>query len=720
MSHAVRSNPSINRQPVEVAQAAERSQLEQKTNQVGLFGLLKNFFLGTKIEKPVVALAPPPQPQPVVEEAPPIPELPKEEPFKPYTVEVCKAINWDHRSFQIDSKEQETKVMQELTAFAEKEGALLVRDGIPQKWQVKLYPEATKVQEIFAAHFEIVPGKDDYSDSWIRPKILKKTDLGEGKVRTEYVSGIVTELVPKENDRFEGIKTYPNGLKEEGKFDENGILISGTRYKDGEVTSFFYPDCLSSDACLTGEPEFAVIMLHGEQVLALVQAENVSGRNYHLCDQNPIEAIYQLCSGRGFFAHNPIASVFEHPLCKYQKGDFLDYVLKEDRLLQLKGSQLTTVLAWAKELDRKIDLYLLPTLFQKWVGEWEDELNTQLLELYPEGLRGEKSPGVSYFQYALTKGYAEIADFLLIEMEKQNIQLPDADQWRKRAWRNETDFTAGAFQALDPQLKREIYLLANLYAHQELLAQLKKWEMGEQLLPIQGPGCLSPNMDFLDSFKAILTYLQSLRKRGELVTTAEWGVKEPLLYHTKDDDFGRVQGRDFIEETAKRLNLKSIKVPRKIVEVPDDQLSFRVDVLCSGIELKLEKVKTHAETIIPCDRTATREEMLELLTLLEATGYEDIHVTNFIVAEDGIYIIDTEFQNFGTHPAYHMMGCLGQLLAEEDYQWYCEEVDRRSEEYNKKCEQEPKESGDLYRKKVEEFGFGRRRVPFIYSMKDLG
>ncbi len=49
---------------------------------------------------------------------------------------------------------------------------------------------------------------------------------------------------------------------------------------------------------------------------------------------------------------------------------------------------------------------------------------------------------------------------------------------------------------------------------------------------------------------------------------------------------------------------------------------------------------------------ATYEEMVELVSFVEAAGYADINDANFILSDDGIYLIDLEFANFDLYPHY--------------------------------------------------------------------
>ena len=47
------------------------------------------------------------------------------------------------------------------------------------------------------------------------------------------------------------------------------------------------------------------------------------------------------------------------------------------------------------------------------------------------------------------------------------------------------------------------------------------------------------------------------------------------------------------------------------------------------------------------DRKITREEADEFIEMITDSNYTDLNVENFILATDGIYVIDTELKSFG-------------------------------------------------------------------------
>ncbi len=65
-------------------------------------------------------------------------------------------------------------------------------------------------------------------------------------------------------------------------------------------------------------------------------------------------------------------------------------------------------------------------------------------------------------------------------------------------------------------------------------------------------------------------------------------------------------------------------------------------------------LKIFAEEIEEDNRLISFKEAEELITLIEASGFSDIKAANFIIAKDGIYFVDTEFNSFA--------GCFGTLF----------------------------------------------------------
>jgi hypothetical protein len=154
-------------------------------------------------------------------------------------------------------------------------------------------------------------------------------------------------------------------------------------------------------------------------------------------------------------------------------------------------------------------------------------------------------------------------------------------------------------------------------------------------------------MDVLEMHEQLQAFLKDLRSQKLLLTQTEFNQLSSENYKEKGSDIGRILGRNYIEKKACELGLKHVKAPRKMIVIDDEIPSIKLRT-SAGLDIEAPKggIAIYAERIQASNRKITSEEVSELLRLFEATGFSDIHWGNVIIAEDGIYIIDTEFTNF--------------------------------------------------------------------------
>src|SRR5262249_10225197 len=142
----------------------------------------------------------------------------------------------------------------------------------------------------------------------------------------------------------------------------------------------------------------------------------------------------------------------------------------------------------------------------------------------------------------------------------------------------------------------------------------------------------------------------------EKVAIAETQGKAWIL---KGEDFSRIQGCDKIVAATKKLGTQHIKTPRKIIVVPDKNSSIDITL---NLEMDFEESRlynvercadlspkdyvVYAEKVERAKRKISREEMEELVTVIQEIGFGDLWNYNFIVGKDGIYFIDTERKSF--------------------------------------------------------------------------
>lgn len=190
------------------------------------------------------------------------------------------------------------------------------------------------------------------------------------------------------------------------------------------------------------------------------------------------------------------------------------------------------------------------------------------------------------------------------------------------------------------------------------------------------------NMDIIDAKEAIKNFLEGLRATGQLMTTEEFNKLDENLYIEKyNPSIDRLQGRRFIEKVAEENGLKSIKVPKKIMVInPDiDTLSIHV-----GKDLNLipnnDQVKIFAEKIKLVKRKYSLEEAVELMIVLEKTGYQNY--SDFIINEDGIYFIDTQFKHFRPgNPNFNMIKSIHEQLNPEDVEPFLAKYEERKKAF---------------------------------------
>ena len=157
-------------------------------------------------------------------------------------------------------------------------------------------------------------------------------------------------------------------------------------------------------------------------------------------------------------------------------------------------------------------------------------------------------------------------------------------------------------------------------------------------------------MDVATTHQTISAYLVRLRQEGRLLTENEFQEVQSNSAWCNKGNFTRILGRDYILDLIKELNLKHIKVPEKkaVIDSNKETLSFEVSQYGSQnlVFMSSEAICIYAQEIQTTSRFVSREEMTELFTIIEAANFSDLWDVNFIVAEDGIYFIDTEIKSF--------------------------------------------------------------------------
>lgn len=376
----------------------------------------------------------------------------------------------------------------------------------------------------------------------------------------------------------------------------------------------------------------------------------------------------------------PFALLLNHPNNSLiTKDELFKYIVPE--ICTLNSQSTLEALTLIKDIPTES----IGALFTQWAGKWNGGITKALLELDPcviDQVQGFKN---SPFIKAVLQRNEEEAELLLNAMSNRGINPSHEEKWIVRAFKNICAFSDEKFTKLDEDLKIKIYFVANAYGHEKLVKKLKP--LGMETVPVFGqfPNFLASNMDIITARTAMDAYLKGLRKDGQLLTAEEFSKFDKNDYISKNNDIGRILGRNFIEKLAKENGLKHIKVPEKIAVIKEglETVSFHVN---SRLELKPKEdhVTVYAKRIERVKRNLSLEEAIELMIILEKTGYGDFCGDNIFVAADGIYFIDTEQKDFS--PTRPPMESIKDSVDPNDVEKFLEAYEKRKADYDKEQE----------------------------------
>ncbi len=166
------------------------------------------------------------------------------------------------------------------------------------------------------------------------------------------------------------------------------------------------------------------------------------------------------------------------------------------------------------------------------------------------------------------------------------------------------------------------------------------FERTEPPLMIPGePHIFGLNMDAIEVQETLDAWLKKKAQEGRLLTAEQFEQLDPSKWFQKiNNRFGRLIGRDLIADKIQELGLTRVKVPNKIMVIDaDEEIQLQI-----GPHLQFfQNGRVFAQKVESSKRAVTIDEITELLQLIEATGFGDIQRSNFVVAENGIYFIDT-------------------------------------------------------------------------------
>jgi hypothetical protein len=299
-------------------------------------------------------------------------------------------------------------------------------------------------------------------------------------------------------------------------------------------------------------------------------------------------------------------------------------------------------------------------LFELWVDRGESDFSLrELLEICPTAAKSEQIENLCLETLLCAEGRYHVEPFLEI-LRKQNTlslraELLLAAYEGKADMEIETICTGINEEFL--KLSKELHFVANVYGNAALVRKIKafgKTDLNQDLGMKKGPGIIGWNMDADQAYTATLGFFEDLQEKG-LIFSAEGFSYNGLCY--MGSDIGRILGGNYIEKTAQDLGLKHIKVPKQMVifDASSEKISIKI---CTTGEIGLSNFNgsVYGEAVEKSDRKISYEEAEELVLLLEAVGFTAMNSEKIVVAEDGIYITDTDFENFWRNKRYFYNG----------------------------------------------------------------
>lgn len=474
------------------------------------------------------------------------------------------------------------------------------------------------------------------------------------------------------------------------------LTLRETSWSGGYATGLVHEAPIGEKCFLN----FAVI----EGRLVPVTAESEAGSFFKPFAGSSLEALLLLAQNKTRSSWglperhygSPISFLLNHPRnTTLDVGDVIAYCRVRDwqgipRIFTLNDKSTLDLLQIFQEKRIPIDLNEKApdgsTLFTVWAGSGYNDVAKALLEIDPTVIRQVEGMADRPFAQAVLQADSKGAQFYLQAMKSQDIPLSHEEQWLKRALCNDGDFQDAEFLALDPKLKAKFYYAANSFSP-ELVMRLNA--LGMRMTPdfLDGPGFLAYNMDVVAARTAMQDYFRQLRRDGLLLTHEEFSQLDQAKLVPKSNNLSRLVGKAFVEKIARENNLKHIKVPRKVVVLPQGAHSFRIKL--DGLSLWPDyygrnELDVYAARIEHVERTLSLQEGIELMIAHEKTAYSEGYPGCIRLAEDGIYFVHTGDWMFNSEKQkFEAFASLADLLKPEDKEPFLAEYRKRKEQFDK-------------------------------------
>ncbi len=245
-----------------------------------------------------------------------------------------------------------------------------------------------------------------------------------------------------------------------------------------------------------------------------------------------------------------------------------------------------------------------------------------------------------------------------------------------------SNFSIENFSALEITAKRVVYQEANESHDVSLVRELNSLGMKPEVPSFSGPTIISNFMDIATKHDTILGFLKKLRQSNRLLTEKEFQSSLSEKKWFQKSNLSRILGCNHLMIVIMENKLKHIKVPIKIAVVEDVEL-LKIsgwEAYSGYYEIHSDQIKIYAEAIKPIERKLSRDEINELIQAIVKAKFIDLWPENIVVAEDGVYFIDTEFKSFNGSICWEKMGRFESVISEEDKTYFQKKVREKMEE----------------------------------------
>lgn len=626
-------------------------------------------------------------------------------------------------------------------------------EGLPTRFGLAQSPNPAqeRILRKFEESFEVIPEDPSSSkcQSYLCPKVKSLTfqendilniqhddmlNIQNHIFNVQYENGVIEEGTILEDGRFQGKRVYSisskTNLKEiaEGTFCAQGRLEEGyEKYRNSEDIFIYTHAPLSKTVC-----EYNFVSFRGQLVPVKRQIADAGSRYCYMYSKNnsSLLALAYLAMEDHFDA---ISAVLKGNSC-LSLLDFISYALKTKQnnipfIFLFKAPSLIGLLKMLSQHENEHKKIFMDSVFQikhpennqtlflSWIGKGQLELLKLMLELKPQLV----STALDCVSQALLREDEEEAKLFSEVTKRQNQSLSPRDQEIEKAYKGNL-FVEGRFGELDATLQKDIYRCANLYMHENLVAQLnglQKREKQEWLFPL-GNSILASNMDVIQIRKMLQDFLGNLKSQGILVSKQE-AVPDQIAIKT---EFGELIYQNYAEQIIQKLQLKHIKIGKSCaiarhsssiqinIQAIKSKDQDNMDSSLSYIEITCKDLQVLKEEIQPVERKLSREEIEELNKFYEETGFIPDE-SNTTIARDGIYL--TSIQPYSYSPIRYLPvlnNFLKEKVVKEDMQWLEE---RLSSKFSQLIGFKAEMNANL-----EKFGFSTKKArSFNFSIQEI-